>query len=99
MLPKTLTLAAMLAVSGGASAMSDSELTGIVDQRLAGDRTGACFAVARVDGDTVARTYRCADGTDNPRIGADSAFEIGSVSKTMTAEVLEPGSAFICAWG
>lgn len=88
MLPNVLTLAAMLAVSGGASAMSDSELAGIVDQRLAGDRTGACFAVARVDGDTVARTYRCADGTATPRIGIDSAFEIGSVTKTMTAALL-----------
>jgi len=88
MLPNALTLAAMLAVSGNASAMSDAELAGIVDQRLSGDRTGACFAVAVIDGDTVTRTYRCADGTPIPRIGADSAFEIGSVSKTMTAALL-----------
>jgi serine-type D-Ala-D-Ala carboxypeptidase/endopeptidase len=88
MLPNALTLAAMLAVSGSASAITDAELTGIVDQRLAGDRTGACFAVAVMDGDTVARTYRCADGTATPRIGTDSAFEIGSVSKTMTAALL-----------
>lgn len=88
MLPNALTLAAMLTVSGGASAMTDAELARVVDQRLAGDRTGACFAVAVVDGDTVTRTYRCADGTATPRIGADSAFEIGSVSKTMTAALL-----------
>ncbi|MCD9005085.1 serine hydrolase [Luteimonas sp. XNQY3] len=88
MLPNALTFAAMLAVSGGASAMTDAGLAGIVDQRLTGDRTGACFAVAVVDGDTVARTYRCADGTATPRVGADSAFEIGSVSKTMTAALL-----------
>ncbi|VXB87164.1 Beta-lactamase [Luteimonas sp. 9C] len=88
MWPNALTLAAMLAVSSGASAMTDGELAGIVDQRLMEDRTGACLAVAVVDGDTVARTYRCADGTANPRIGADSAFEIGSVSKTMTAALL-----------
>ncbi len=88
MLPNALTLAAMLAVSGSASAMTDAGLAGIVDQRLSGDRTGACFAVALIDGATVARTYRCAEGTATPRIGADSAFEIGSVSKTMTAALL-----------
>ncbi|MDR6991509.1 serine hydrolase [Luteimonas sp. 3794] len=88
MLPNALMLAALLAVSGSASSMTDAELAGIVDQRLMGDRTGACLAVAVVDGGAVARTYRCADGTANPRIGADSAFEIGSVSKTMTAALL-----------
>ncbi|MCD9096041.1 serine hydrolase [Luteimonas fraxinea] len=88
MLPNTLTLAAMLAISGSASATTDAALAGIVDQRLAGDRTGACFSVALIDGDSVARTYRCADGTATPRIGTDSAFEIGSVSKTMTAALL-----------
>lgn len=88
MLPNALTLAALLAISGGASAMTDSALAETVDRRLAGDRTGACFAVAVVERDAVARAYRCADGAATPRIGADSAFEIGSVSKTMTAALL-----------
>lgn len=88
MWPNALTLAALLAFSGGASAMSDAALSETVDERLAGDRTGACFAVAVIERDAVARTYRCADGSATPRIGPDSAFEIGSVSKTMTAALL-----------
>lgn len=73
--------------NANANAMTDAELTTIVTQRLQGDRTGACFAVAVVDG-TVNRTYVCADPEHAGRIGADSAFEIGSVSKTMTAALL-----------
>src|SRR5690606_18023147 len=69
-------------------AMTDAALQAIVDQRLAGDRTGACMAVAVVEKDQVARTYRCANPDDADRINARTAFEIGSVSKTMTAVLL-----------
>lgn len=78
-------------------AMTDAALQAIVDQRLAGDRTGACMAVAVVGPDAVARTFRCADPADAARIDADTAFEIGSVSKTMTAillaDLIERGQA------
>ncbi len=86
-----LALAASLALATPAQtadAMSDAGLAVLVDQRLAGDRTGACMAVAVVEGDQVARAYRCADPADATRIGADTAFEIGSVSKTMTSALL-----------
>jgi D-alanyl-D-alanine-carboxypeptidase/D-alanyl-D-alanine-endopeptidase len=83
------TLALTLALaSGSAHAMSDAALGDLVGQRLKGDRTGACMAVAVVENGTVARTFRCADEKDAGRIGPDSAFEIGSVSKTMTAALL-----------
>lgn len=88
MLPNALTLAAMLAFSSNVAAMDDATLARTVDARLSGDRTGACFAVAVIERDHVARTFRCADDQDAPRIGPDSAFEIGSVSKTMTAALL-----------
>ncbi|WP_165971142.1 serine hydrolase [Luteimonas terrae] len=89
MLPNVMTLTALLALAAGnAAAMDDVALARAVDARLSGDRTGACFAVAVIERERVARTYRCADGTATPRIGADSAFEIGSVSKTMTAALL-----------
>ena len=85
-------LSAMLTavpVSGPSSMVADdAALARIVDQRLAGDRTGACIAVAVIEADRVARTYRCADPKDGGRIGPDHAFEIGSVSKTMTAALL-----------
>ncbi len=83
-----LAAAALFAPCTHAHALSDEALVAIVDQRLAGDRTGACLAVAVVEKDAVARAFRCADPKEAARIGADSAFEIGSVSKTMTAVLL-----------
>ena len=83
----TLVLAMAIA-SGSAHATSDAALADIVGQRLHGDRTGACMAVAVVENGTVARTFQCADASDAARIGPHSAFEIGSVSKTMTAALL-----------
>lgn len=90
-----LALAAIAAPSL-AGAMSDAELASIVAQRLHGDRTGACVAVAVID-TSVSRAYGCADDKDRARIGPTTAFEIGSVSKTMTsallAELIEQGDA------
>lgn len=90
MLKTTLSLAIALCACGVACAapLTDAALARVVDQRLAGDRTGACFAVAVIEDAHVARTYRCADSEGALRVGADTAFEIGSVSKTMTAALL-----------
>lgn len=80
--------AAGIAASAQAQATTDAELRAIVAKRLDGDRTGACFAVARIEA-TVSRTYVCADGKDpTARIDANTAFEIGSVSKPMMAALL-----------
>lgn len=88
-MPYAHTLALVLAIaSGSAQAMTDAALADIVRQRLHGDRTGACMAVAVIGNRTVARTFQCADPDDAARIGPDRAFEIGSVSKTMTAALL-----------
>ena len=89
----TLNLAAVAALTLAAGAaqatpLTDAGLKALVDQRLAGDRTGACMAVAVVEGERVARTFACADPKMAARIGPDSAFEIGSVSKTMTSTLL-----------
>jgi serine-type D-Ala-D-Ala carboxypeptidase/endopeptidase len=81
-----LSVAIALAASN-ASAMTDTELKTITEQRLLGDRTGACFAVAVIE-KTVARAYVCADPKNLNRISPNSAFEIGSISKTMTAALL-----------
>lgn len=83
----TLAFAMALAAPAGAP-MSDAQLQSVVDQRLAGDRTGACMAVAVIEQDHVARSLRCADPADAGRVDASTAFEIGSVSKTMTATLL-----------
>lgn len=82
-----LALLATLASAPHARA-DDAALHATVAQRLAGDRTGACFAVAVIE-QTVSRAFVCADGGDPARrIGPTRAFEIGSVSKTMLATVL-----------
>lgn len=78
----------LTAASGGSHALDDDALAGLVRQRLQGDRTGACMAVAVIEKERVARTWQCADDRDLPRIGPNVAFEIGSVSKTMTAALL-----------
>lgn len=60
-MPYAHTLALTLAIaSGSAHAMNDAALADMVGQRLTGDRTGACMAVAVVENGTVARTFQCA---------------------------------------
>lgn len=80
--------ACALALASSAGAMSEEALRSVVDQRLSGDGTGACMAVAVVESSGVARTFRCAAPKEAARIDADTAFEIASVSKTMTAALL-----------
>ena len=87
MMRRFLPFCLLSALASGAHAMSDDELRRIAEQRLLGDRTGACVAVAVIE-KTVARAYVCADPKQLPRITADAAFEIGSISKTMTAALL-----------
>ena len=88
MTPYIPVLAMALALpSSLAHAMSDAELQAIAAKRLTGDRTGACFAVAVID-KTVSRTFVCADPKNPRAIDGRTAFEIGSVSKTMTAALL-----------
>ncbi len=78
---------AIALASGHAAAMTDAELKTIAEQRVLGDRTGACFAVAVID-QTVSRAYVCADPKNLNRISPTTAFEIGSISKTMTSALL-----------
>lgn len=89
--------AATALYAGLASAMTDRELEQVLEQRLHGDRTGACVAAAVIEGSHVARARVCADPAQRDRIGPHSAFEIGSVSKTMTgtllAELIQQGKA------
>lgn len=81
-------LGAGLSWSVGAHAMDEATLGAIVEKRLAGDRTGACMAVAVIETGQVAKVYRCAEAGRPVRIDASTAFEIGSVSKTMTSILL-----------
>lgn len=82
-----LLVTALAFVAPSVQALSDADLKQKVEQRLHGDRSGACFAVAVID-QTVARAFACANPAKARPWTADTAFEIGSVSKTMNAILL-----------
>jgi CubicO group peptidase (beta-lactamase class C family) len=84
---RILFFSTLLSVASSGAAMTDAELQTLVERRILGDRTGACVAVAVVE-KTVARAFVCANPKQLPRISAGTAFEIGSISKTMTAALL-----------
>jgi serine-type D-Ala-D-Ala carboxypeptidase/endopeptidase len=71
-----------------AVAASDNDLRAALEQRFRGDRTGACIAAAVIENDTTASAYVCADAKSERPFDEHTAFEIGSVTKTMTAALL-----------
>lgn len=68
--------------------ISDDQLERILKQRFKNDRTGVCVAAAVIENDEVSRAKVCANEHDLPLIEGNAAFEIGSISKTMTAAML-----------
>jgi serine-type D-Ala-D-Ala carboxypeptidase/endopeptidase len=76
---------AMIAISGFlVGGLQAASLESILEQRLAGDRSGVCVAAVRMDAQDNELDSYCAD-PDSPRaLGPDSRFEIGSVSKVFT---------------
>lgn len=85
---RTILFGACMAYAAAAAAATDGSLQSVLEQRFSGDRTGACVVGAMIDHDHVSRGMVCADPSQHDRIGANSAFEIGSVSKTMTSALL-----------
>lgn len=75
-------------LAGRAAAMDDADLQRRLAARLEGDRGGTCLAAAVVEAAQISRAYVCADRRRPTRIDANTAFEIGSISKTMTAALL-----------
>jgi len=73
---------------------SDSSLPSPLDlmealrTRLRTDRTQACIAAARIEGERNEVAIVCADETSPRPITPDTAFEIGSVTETMTGVLL-----------
>jgi hypothetical protein len=80
-----LSLAAVALSAMPALAMSDSDLRVALEQRFKDDRSGACVAAAVIDNGATARAYVCADPKSQRPYDEHAAFEIGSVTKTMTA--------------
>src|SRR5258708_16962813 len=71
-----------------AFAMSDNDVRAALEERFKGDRTGACLAAAVIDNGETASAYFCADPKSQRPYDERTAFEIGSVTKTMTAALL-----------
>lgn len=86
MLRTRLTMALLAMLPFAASATTQTELEAVLQSRLKGDRSGACIAAAVIDGG-VTQAYVCATGA-RPRVDARSAFEIGSITKTMNGTLL-----------
>lgn len=81
--------AVAMAVSASQSwAMTDGELRALLERRFAGDRTGACVAIAVVEPGRTSTAYTCADPKRARPFDGRTAYEIGSVTKTMTAALL-----------
>jgi D-alanyl-D-alanine-carboxypeptidase/D-alanyl-D-alanine-endopeptidase len=69
-------------------AASEDDLRAALHQRFKGDRSGACIAAAVIEDGTTAQAYFCANAKSGRSIDDRTAFEIGSITKTMTAALL-----------
>lgn len=69
------------------SAMTDARLRSVLEHRYAGDRTATCVAAAVIEAQ-VSRAIVCAGPDRRAGLTGDQAFEIGSISKTMTGALL-----------
>ncbi len=83
-----LYLSAVMFCTMPAFAMSNDDVRAALEQRFKGDRTGACIAAGVIDGAAIATAYYCADPKSQRPYDEHTAFEIGSVTKTMTAALL-----------
>lgn len=86
-LGSALLLCTLLA-AGQAAAMEEADLKRRLALRLEHDPGRTCLAAAVVDGANVTQAYVCNPARKPPVIDAHTAFEVGSISKTMTAALL-----------
>lgn len=68
--------------------VSEGYLRSALERRFKGDRSGACIAAAVIENGTIAKVYYCADPKSSRSIDDRTAFEIGSVTKTMVATLV-----------
>jgi D-alanyl-D-alanine-carboxypeptidase/D-alanyl-D-alanine-endopeptidase len=83
-----LFFSAVMLCATPAFAISNDDVRAALEQRFKGDRTGACIAAGVIDDGTIATAYYCADPNSQRPYDEHTAFEIGSVTKTMTAALL-----------
>ncbi|RZJ13101.1 MAG: class A beta-lactamase-related serine hydrolase [Rubrivivax sp.] len=70
------------------AAGSDADVERQLAARFDGDRSGACVQAAVIEPGKVWRATRCAGTRKDGAPAAEAAFEIGSVTKTMTAALV-----------
>jgi serine-type D-Ala-D-Ala carboxypeptidase/endopeptidase len=68
--------------------MSSDDVRAALEQRFKGDRTGACIAAGVIEDGAIATAYYCADPNARRPYDEHTVFEIGSITKTMTAALL-----------
>jgi CubicO group peptidase (beta-lactamase class C family) len=78
----------MMLCANPALAFTNDDVRTALEQRLKGDRTGACVAAGVIDNGAIATGYVCADPNAQRPYDEHTAFEIGSITKTMTAALL-----------
>lgn len=83
------TISGILAIAllGVVDPADASDLESTLEQRLSGDRSGACVAVARI-GETTESAFYCADPDARVRLDEYSRFEIGSITKAIQGVLL-----------
>ena len=74
-------------VSAATVISTDEALQNVLQKRLLNDRTGVCMAVAVIS-DTTIKAIACANPKAGRAIDDQTSFEIGSITKTMTATLL-----------
>jgi len=68
--------------------MNDEKLERILTYRYRNDRSGVCVAAAYIEREKVSRAKVCGNERDEKLVAGAAAFEIGSLTKTMTAAML-----------
>jgi D-alanyl-D-alanine-carboxypeptidase/D-alanyl-D-alanine-endopeptidase len=85
---RLISFAAALLCATPAFAIGNDDLRAALEQRFKNDRTGACVAAGVIDNGATATAWYCADPKAQRPYDDHTAFEIGSVTKTMTAALL-----------
>jgi len=81
----TLALAGMTAAPALPLPDDAAGLRARLEARFLGDRSGACVQALLIDGPRSLRASTCAGTRADPAPPGDAGFEIGSITKTMTA--------------